>query len=120
MVDLVVQFNAKKDMDEVSVGIMIRDKFGQDIFGTNTYHHHLPISVRRGVMTRCRFAFPMNISPGEYTITAALHTKDHHLEHCMHWTDQLKTFEVVGIQGKYFSGLCRLLPTIDVAFEGGL
>lgn len=39
IVDIIIELKAKKSLQNKTIGIMIRDKFGQDIFGTNTFHH---------------------------------------------------------------------------------
>lgn len=117
LVTVTVELEAKEDLPEIVVGILIRDKYGQDIFGSNTYHYNLPISMKAGTTAICRFHMPLNIGPGKYTLTAALHTKDTHLEECMHWADNLVTFEVAGNQGQYFTGLCKLRPEIEIVKE---
>jgi lipopolysaccharide transport system ATP-binding protein len=115
-VTIAVEFEAHRDLDEMTVGIMIRDKFGQDIFGTNTFQHQLPVAIKNQSKAVCNFHFEMNVGPGKYTITAALHTKGHHLDNCMHWADSFTSFEVAGMHGQPFAGICRLTPHIE--FEG--
>lgn len=109
-----VEFTSQKELSDITVGIMIRDKYGQDIFGTNTYHHNVKITTNPQERSVCKFIFDMNIAPGKYSVTAAIHTKDHHLDKCMHWADNIGVFEVSGVEGNYFSGLCKLSPIIEV------
>lgn len=107
-----VAIQAKKDRTDMTVGIMIRDKFGQDIFGTNTFHHQQNIDFKAGYYYDCNFTLPLNIGTGKYSITAAIHSQDTHLEECAHWFDHATDFEVAGITGEMFVGLCRLEPEI--------
>lgn len=114
MTTITVDIEATLDHPEVVVGILFRDRYGQDIFGTNTFHHNLPIALTKGEVTRCQFQLPMDIGAGKYTLTAAVHTEDTHLKECLHWADNLAKFEVAGQEGAYFVGLCRLKPQINV------
>ncbi len=101
------------DMKDMTVGIMIRDKFGQDIFGTNTFHHKLAVDFKKDLDYICTFSMPINIGVGNYSITAAVHSVDNHLDNCSHWLDNAATFEVAGISGSLYSGICRLEPKIS-------
>lgn len=104
---------SKIDINNMTVGIMIRDKFGQDIFGTNTYHHKLNINFKANKSYKFEFTMPMNVGVGKYSITTAVHSKDTHLENCAHWLDYATDFEVAGVLGNVFAGICRLEPTIE-------
>jgi len=115
---ITIDIYSKIDIENMTIGIMIRDKFGQDIFGTNTFHHNIPITFKAGKKHTCIFQMPLNIGSGKYSITTAVHSKDTHLEHCSHWLDNATEFEVAGIVGNQFVGLCRLEPSIK--FEESL
>lgn len=99
-------------LDNVTVGIHIRDKFGQDIFGTNTYYQKIPIQFDI-TYYRIQYEMVMNIGLGCYSIGASLHEGKYHTEGCYHWLDFAEEFEVAGIKGKQFIGMCRLEPTIE-------
>ena len=107
-----VKITSKKDIPNMTVGIMLRDRFGQDIFGTNTFHHKLNIDFKAYKEYLCSYKMPLNIGIGKYSITAALHSEDTHLSNCSHWLDYAADFEVAGIAGEYFVGLCNLHPKI--------
>jgi lipopolysaccharide transport system ATP-binding protein len=107
-----IYIRAENDISELTVGFGIRDRYGQDIFGTNTYHHGISISCRSGVKYLCRWEIPLNIAPGKYTIIAALHTQDTHVENCYHWDDHICDFEVAGYRGASFIGIARLEPQV--------
>ncbi len=109
-----VKIRAYKDIKDVTVGIAIRDKFAQDIFGTNTYYHDICINLKKDKRYICVFDMKMNIGVGKYTITAALHTNENHIENCFHWIDNASEFEVAGFLGKPFVGICRLEPKIEI------
>lgn len=111
-ITITVELKSKKGLKNMTVGIMIRDKFGQDIFGTNTFHHKLTLDFEKNSSYICSFDMPLNIGSGKYSITAAVHSTDTHLEHCSHWLDHATNFEVAGIIGNQFVGLCNLHPKV--------
>lgn len=108
-----IKIASRKDISNMTIGIMLRDRFGQDIFGTNTFHHKLNIDFKAGKEHICNFEIPLNIGSGKYSITAAVHSEDTHLSNCSHWIDRAADFEVAGIVGEYFVGLCNLHPKIS-------
>ena len=111
-ISISIMIEANANLADMTVGMMIRDKFGQDIFGTNSFHQNINIDFENNNRYICRFDMPLNIGTGKYSITVAVHSKDNHLENCSHWLDHATTFEVVGIKGELFEGICRLEPTI--------
>ena len=109
---ITVTLEAYEDIRDKTLGILIRDRFGQDIFGTNTYHHHTPITLKKGERAQIHFTMPFNLGAGEYTITAALHEGASHTQGCIHWRDKAASFSIAGFKGAFFVGLCRLEPSI--------
>jgi lipopolysaccharide transport system ATP-binding protein len=109
---VILTLHAMSDRDNMTVGILIKDKFGQHIFGTNTYNHDLPQSFNKGKTYRVVFTMPLNLGAGKYFITAAVHTHDTHTQECSHWLENAATFEIAGTVGKRFIGIARLTPAI--------
>ena len=103
---------ANTNLNDMTVGILIKDKFGQHIFGTNTHNHQLPQNFAQGKSYQVQFSMPLNIGVGKYFLTAAVHTHDTHTAHCSHWLENAATFEVLGHKEHPFIGLARLTPTI--------
>jgi len=108
--NIIIRVNSKIDISNMTLGFLIKDKFGQDIFGTNTFHHNIPLSFKKNTITIFKIKVKLNIGPGKYSITAAIHSRDTHLEHCSHWIDNACNFEIAGINGNIFTGLCKLEP----------
>jgi lipopolysaccharide transport system ATP-binding protein len=105
-----VTLRANEPIPALSIGFMIRDRFGQDIFGTNSFLLGETLSLNRGEEQQTQFTLPLNLAPGKYTLTLALHSEDNHLEHCYHWCDNLVRFEIAGSHLPLFSGIVSL-PT---------
>jgi len=115
MINLHMDISAREQVESLTVGMMIRDRFGQDLFGTNSYHLGHEVSVNKGETKRYTFVIPMHLAPGKYTVTVALHEGMDHTRHCYHWWDNAATFEVAGIRGALFGGVCNLSPTLEEA-----
>ncbi len=110
-----VMLEALERVDDVTVGILFRDRFGQDIFGTNTFHLQRPISLQAGERVLVRFDFKeFNIGAGKYTLTVAVHSDAVHVHSCYHWIDKVKSFEVTAGYGFLFIGLARLPASVSV------
>lgn len=92
----------------VELGILIKDRFGQDIFGINTAMLGQSIHVQAQESLEYVFTLPLSIAPGRYTVTVALHGDATHLDDCEHWWDNALQFEVQGFGGRPFSGVCDL------------
>ena len=108
-----VDYEIHTPIVELTVGILLRDRFGQDVFGTNSHLHGIVLPCDPG-QWQVQFTMVMDIGPGKYSVTAALHTQENHIEQCFHWMDGAASFEVAGVMGEMFSGLCRLRPQIAV------
>lgn len=106
---------AAVDEDSLTVGMLIRDKFGQDIFGINNFHMKQAVSVKAGETKTLRYHYKnFNIGPGQYSLSVAAHVEDTHLDVCYHWKDLAMVFEVLSGGGFLFSGNCRLTPELEV------
>lgn len=114
--DAVLAFTllGQADLDDFTLGLLIRDRFGRDVFGTNSFFLQRPLRIGPGQRLQVQIDFTMNLAPGKYTLTAALHRHEHHVDACYQWCDNLIRFEVVGIRGPVFYGVARLEPTMQV------
>jgi len=109
-VSLAVMVEARDTLASMTLGVMIRDRFGQDIFGTDSYHLGQDLNIKAGEIKHYSLSMPMSLAPGKYTVTVALHEGMDHTRHCYHWWDNAAGFEVAGIRGVQFGGVCNLSP----------
>lgn len=109
-----VRLKANDVIDRVVAGILIRDRFGQDIFGTNTHHLGKITSMKKGEIMEYCYAFHLNIGPGKYTLTSAVHKDDTHVNESYHWCDNILNFEVIGTKDYLFTGLSKLDVTLNI------
>lgn len=111
---IAVDIEAYEDIDNITIGILIRDKYGQDIFGTNTYYYDMKINLRKNKHYRCLYKIKMDIGAGKYTLSSAIVQGDTHLDHCLHWRDKSAEFEIAGHLGQFSIGLTKLYPIISM------
>jgi len=94
-----------------SVGILLRDRLGIDVFGTNTKLAGVTIPDRWERWT-VRFELDLSLGPRSYFITAAVHSGRDHLETCYDWIDNAMAFEVVP-GSREFAGYSDLRPKVS-------
>jgi lipopolysaccharide transport system ATP-binding protein len=114
-VSLRIRVRANAAMPRLVLGYMIKDRLGQQMFGTNTHHMAVPLeAVRAGEIIEYRFRFPLNLGPGSYSITTALTSSDTHLADNYEWRDLAFLFIVMNMNRKTFVGSSWLEPTIEI------
>jgi lipopolysaccharide transport system ATP-binding protein len=113
-VSVKVHLKAHDDIDRVVAGILIRDRFGQDIFGTNTHHLQKITSMKAGESLVFNYNFNLNIGLGKYTLTSAVHKDDTHVNESYHWCDNIINFEIIGIKDYQFIGLSKLNVLLNI------
>ena len=100
-------------VDELVVGYMIKDRLGQTVFGTNTYHYKQNLhDLSSGDCITCEFAFDANIGSGTYSVAVALHAHDTHVSRNYEWRDRALVFNVINVSKDEFIGVAWLPPAI--------
>jgi len=111
MITLRVSARANVNLPELVLGYMIKDRLGQPIFGTNTFHLGFPLKqIQAGERVTYHFRFAANLGEVSYSLTLALHASDSHLAANYVWKDQVMIFNIVNIQRPYFVGVSWLPP----------
>ncbi len=101
------------DVLNPTIGFLIKDRLGNEIFGTNTYMLGEELGLcRAGELLEVNFPLRLDIGAGEYTLTAAAHTLDYHIYECYDWADKLLLFTVVPSSDFRFQGVAKCYPTI--------
>jgi homopolymeric O-antigen transport system ATP-binding protein len=79
-----------------TVGILIRDRVGNDVFGTNSFHV-APIegTYEAGDEMTVDFDVSLNLGAGPYTLTVAVHSEASHLVNNYDWWDKVIGFQIV-------------------------
>lgn len=115
LVTLKIAALACADLPELVLGYMIKDRFGQVVFGTNTYYLGSRLEkVNKGDRIKYNFTFPANIGVGSYSVTVALHASYSHLAANYEWRDLALVFTVINTNENTFSGTAWLPPEFEV------
>jgi lipopolysaccharide transport system ATP-binding protein len=104
-----IRYTPQEDIPNLTVGFMIKDRLGQPVFGTNTYHlkHAIEFCFAHQ-SSQCIFTFPANIGIGSYSIAVALHSGETHIIKNYEWRDLAVVFNVVNLDKTFSVGACWL------------
>ena len=115
-----IEVAIKADIANLTLGIRIKDRLGQNIFGSNTHHMGQPIgAVRAGQRLTVDFAFPLDLGVGSYSVATALHSADTHLVDNYEWRDLALVFNVMNLDLPYFEGCTWLAPALAIQRHEG-
>ncbi len=119
-VDLAILARAHAPLDDLTVGISLRDRLGNEVFGTNTYLLGVESPpIEAGSTFTARFRFVAELGPGDYSVTAALHAGRVHVENSYDWWDNVSTFSVLPDGPPRFQGTARLPIEATIEREDG-
>ena len=103
------RFRTRRAMEMPTVGILLRDRLGNDVFGVNTFGLGLPTrACAAGEGLAAEFDLVLNLGPGTYSVSVALHTRAAHVESNFDWWDRALVFQVDRRAGMDFSGVAAL------------
>jgi lipopolysaccharide transport system ATP-binding protein len=117
-VRLRIELESSIDAQHLSLGIMVRDRLGQDIFGTNTHLQKTPLACKAGESLQVEFHLLLNLGPGSYAITFGLHDRDDYTNDVQDWWNNSLAFEVDYAGDMDFVGVCPL-PVQGVHVRSG-
>lgn len=109
-----VEILVNDHIQDLTVGLLIRDRLGNDVFGTNTWHlgnsrQHLCAGERCFV----EFNLPeLNLGVGNYSVSFALHSGDAHITNNYDWWNQALVFQIIPGQGPHAIGV-SYLPVVS-------
>jgi len=113
-VELQARVTINANLRSLVFGYLIKDRLGQSVFGTNTWHQDQVIEdAHEGELIDYRIKFPAKLGPGSYSISLSVHADDSHVSANYHWWDHAVVFDVVNEQHPYFIGVCHLPATVS-------
>lgn len=114
-VKLCVEVEVNADLPELVLGYMIKNRLGQPMYGTNTWHTGQVLKdVRAGESYRFEISFQANLGEGDYSVTTALTEDETHLSRNYEWADLKLIFRVFNSKVIPFVGSCWIQPEITV------
>lgn len=114
-IQLQIAAKVHRPVESLVLGYGIKNRLGQVIFGTNTWHTKQTIpDVKAGEIYQFRISFPANFGVGNYSIQTALTDRDTHLTCNYEWQEFALVFEVVNIDKAPFAGCSWNEPQIAI------
>lgn len=115
-VTLRIKVRINRAVPRLVLGYMIKDRLGQQIYGTNTHHMQQALDqLQAGEELEYRFRFPLNLGPGSYSITTALTSSETHLADNYEWRDLASLFIVMNMNRREFVGCTWLEPQVEIS-----
>ena len=120
-VTLEIRVAIKRDIPRLVLGFLIRDRLGQPIYGINTHRIQQALEqLKTGEEVTYRFAFPVNIGKGNYSIATSLSRFDSHLDTNYEWRDFAMIFHVINTNKPEFVGSASLDATLEIEHQQAL
>ena len=114
-VELQVKVKVYQAIDTLVLGYGIKDRLGQVMYGTNTWHTEQIINKPKvGDEYLFKIVFPANFGVGGYSVVIALHDRDTHMTTNYDWRDLALVFNVINMDKTQFNGCCWNEPAIEV------
>jgi lipopolysaccharide transport system ATP-binding protein len=100
-------------VQDLVVGYMIKDRLGQPVFGTNTYHQKLSLqNLCDDASIEFNFDFQANLGPGTYSVTVGLHAGNTHIGKNYEWRDRALVFNMINVDKEEFVGVAWIPPVV--------
>jgi len=113
LVELCVKVRVYQPVESLVLGYGIKDRLGQVMYGTNTWHTEQVINhPQAGDQYMFKITFPANFGIGSYSVQTALVDRDTHLTANYEWLDLALVFNVININKTHFAGCLWNEPTI--------
>ena len=114
-VELHVKVKVHHPIETLVLGYGIKDRLGQVMYGTNTWHTGQVIhKPQPGDEYLFVIAFPANFGVGSYSVQTALVDRDTHLTANYEWRDMALVFNVINIDKNQFAGCLWNEPHITI------
>lgn len=114
-VALTMRVAVRRAVPELTLGVGIRNRYGEDVYGINTFYEHKVLhDVPANTTVIYTLHFPMNIGVGNYSVPVALVKGETHLEECYEWKDFAYLFEVTNHRKNVFVGSAWLNASLDI------
>jgi len=115
LVTIRVRAKAFDDVKSLVFGYSIKDRFGQTVYGTNTYYSDQKLeNIKKGEEIEFAAEFFANFGTGTYSVAVALVGGENHLDENYDWRDLSIIFDVTNMAKQTFDGRAFIPSTIRV------
>lgn len=111
-----IAIKVNEDLPTLVLGYGIKDRLGQVMFGTNTWHTEQLLSkVKKDEIYHFYITFDIILGIGDYSVQTAIVNSDTHLSANYEWKDLALMFSVVNTNKNHFVGLMWNEPKIIIS-----
>lgn len=115
--DLILRISATAmaDIPRLVVGLMLRDRAGHVVWGTNTFHtRQAEEGIVAGEKVTLEWRFTCDLGPGSYGLSFAFTADDTHTNKNYEWIDNAIVFDVINVDQPLFIGTNNLGTRLSV------
>jgi lipopolysaccharide transport system ATP-binding protein len=103
------RFRFEEALPEYTVGILVRDRLGNEVFGANTLYLGVDAPPGdAGEEMEADFDLTLNLGYGYYSLTVAVHSPTGHMDRNHDWIDNVLSFQVIPGDTYRFAGVAGL------------
>lgn len=111
-----VDLQVQNPVPKLILGVMLRDRTGHVVWGTNTSHTNQTLfDQNAGQRIRFDTEFDCNLGPGSFSFTTAITGSDTHLDANYDWQDNALVFDVINTSLPFFVGSNAIPAKIKIA-----
>ena len=112
---LIADVKINQAIDSLVFGYAIKDRLGQVMYGTNTWHtKQVLINLKENKLYKFAITLPANVGVGSYSVSVALHDGETHLNKNYNWLDRVLVFKVINKNKELFQGSVWLPQDIKI------
>lgn len=102
----IVTVKVNAEIHGLVLGFGVKDRYGQMIFGTNTYYAKKRIEyAEKGAKFKFTVSFEARLGVGSHSVHCSLVQNENHIEKNYHWVDHAIVFDVINTNKPSFVGL---------------
>jgi len=114
-VTLKVRIRVIEKIKTLVLGYVIKDRLGQDMYGTNTWYTKQVINnLQIDDSYQFEIKFTANLGIGSYSVSIALHEQNTHISANYYWQDLALIFNVINTKEVQFVGNNWMEPEIKI------
>lgn len=113
-----VRARAHQAVQNLVLGYALKDRFGQTLYGTNTFYTNQSIAnVRPGTAFEFTIDFNADLGEGSYSVALALVGGENHIDDNYEWRDLALIFSVANLSRPTFDGKLYLPSSISISTD---
>ncbi|MEA5462707.1 ABC transporter ATP-binding protein [Leptothoe sp. PORK10 BA2] len=110
-----IHVQIESPLNSLVLGYMIKDRLGQEVYGTNTqYTKQILYNLEKQETLTYEISFSTNLGPGSYSVAVALVSEELQLSDNFEWQELALIFNVANLDKTPFGGSAWIEPAIAI------